>query len=306
MGRSRFLVAVAFVSVLMWSVLAGNGVVTAATPDRTDVAGSRGAPPAEVSVKLHERTLQAGVTRRYCFHFSAYIDAGAMVATASATTADVVLTMVSTDLERRTGLGWVYCATVKNSSAVGSTFTLDARATIPAEHAYNSWVGTLAAGATKSFCFPIDPAGWFGGPLVVSAASNHADVILTTVSTTAKENKVIGSGATATYCAAIRNASLTSTEVKMQGSVGLYGGWFSQPAGTLAPDTSGRACYLSSATAVPFAASAESTQIGTVTFTTVSTDREFRSGAGWFNCATLHLSASAVAVQVNFEAVDTL
>lgn len=117
---------------------------------------------------------------------------------------------------------------------------------------------------------------------------------------------MIGSGATATYCAAIPNASLISTEVKMQGSVGLYGAWFSQPVGTLTPDTSCRACYLSSATAVPFAASAERIQLGTVTFTTVSTDREFRSGAGWFNCATLHMSASAVAVQMNFEAVDTL
>jgi len=164
----------------------------------------------------------------------------------------------------------------------------------------------LAAGATTSFCFPIDPAGWFGGPLVVSAASNHRDVILTTVSTTAKEHKVINSGGTGTYCADIRNSSTRSTKVTMQGSVGLYGGWFSDSVGTLAPNPTGRACYRSNAMAVTFAASAESSQIGTVTFTTVSTDREFRSGTAWFNCATLQMSASTHNVDVNLEAVDTL
>lgn len=54
------------------------------------------------------------------------------------------------------------------------------------------------------------------------------------------------------------------------------------------------------------AVSAEITHVGTVTFTTLSTDREYRSGSGWVNCATLHMSASTHTVDVNLEAVDTL
>jgi len=291
------------VSVLAWSASAVDAVVaTASTTAQSEVGDGQGTP-VEMSVERHEGTLHAGKTHRCCFHFGAYIDAGAMAATASATTANVVLTTVSTDLEHRSGLGWVYCATIKNSSHIGSPFTLDARATLPAEFAYNHSVGTLAAGATKQFCFPIDPNGWFDGPLVVSAASNHRDVVLTAVSTTAKEQKVVGSGATATCCADIKNSSTRSTGLTMQASVGVFGTWFSDSVGTLAANQSGRGCYRSNATAVPMAVSAESTHVGTVT--TLGTDREYRSGSGWVNCATLHMSASTHTVDVNLEAVDT-
>jgi hypothetical protein len=301
MSGFRFVAVIALVSALAWSASAvpALSAAPAITPD-----GQSGAQSG-LSVTLHGSSLAAGKTRRSCFHFGAYVDGGAMVATASATTANVILRTVSTDLEHRSGIGWVYCAKITNVSGHASAFTLDARADLDAGFSLVENVGTLAAGATKSFCLPADPDhGWYEGPLVVSAASNHRDVILTTVSTTAKEHSVVGSGATATYCADIKNSSGRSSKVTIQASTGMHGSWFSQQVGTVNPNQSARACYPTNELEVPVVAAAESTRIGDITFTTLSTDREYRSVGGWVNCATMHMSGSTHTVGLWLEAVD--
>lgn len=69
--------------------------------------------------------LTPGQSGRYCFNAPEYSLPVAAVGRASSPNA--ILTTVSTDREDRVGYGFVYCATIKNSSAVGTGVTLDGR-----------------------------------------------------------------------------------------------------------------------------------------------------------------------------------
>jgi hypothetical protein len=108
------------------SAVAGN-----ATPFDMDKVGTRNgsASLASVGYSAYVGYLGAGVTGRYCFHWS-HANQGAVAVSAGARTFNVIVTTVSTDLENRLNYGWTYCATIRNASSVGSDVDLYARAAL--------------------------------------------------------------------------------------------------------------------------------------------------------------------------------
>jgi hypothetical protein len=73
---------------------------------------------------LHVGYLPAGSNGYYCQNFNNHSFVGPMAVAAAASEYNAALTVVSTSLENRAGIGWVYCTSVRNGSSVGTGVTL--------------------------------------------------------------------------------------------------------------------------------------------------------------------------------------
>lgn len=97
--------------------LLGSSEMTASTPvAAADTATKSASVSAQsISLRIDEGIIEAGATRRYCFEFNNYQNVGPVAVSAEPGAFGIVLTTVSTDMERRTvGFGYAYCATIRN------------------------------------------------------------------------------------------------------------------------------------------------------------------------------------------------
>jgi len=109
----------------------GPAAVQEAEPVDLTTAGVRSgdAKAASVGYTFYAGYLASGATARYCFHWN-HANQGAVAVSAAARTFNVILTTVSTDLENRSGYGWTYCATIRNTSGPGTDVDVHAKAAL--------------------------------------------------------------------------------------------------------------------------------------------------------------------------------
>jgi len=264
------------------------GFVVASTP------GTAVAAPGAAAVNLDVGYLAAGATKRYCFNFNNHSQVGPVIASGTANNYNVIITVVSTDLEYRANYGWVYCATLRNASSSGSLVKLAARASL---HATVSWTARryLAAGSSLTSCYPTTNF-LTDGPPAFSAAAETANVVLTTVST---GFQTVGLFSNNYYCATIRNSSSSNSYFTLMGKAGLASaGSFDHYVKDLAHKETGRFCWYTPANAVPVVAAAYGPRRD-ANLTVVSTDREIRYGSGgasYVYCATIRNAGPSTAV----------
>lgn len=171
------------------------------------------------SLNLPVGSISPNTTSRYCFHFASHVYDGPVVvsATYDPSGAPATLRTLSTDLEYRSTIGWVYCATILNVGGFdqpASSITLHARAGLQDQSYFNGYVGYLATGQSGRYCFN---APQYSVPVAVVGQATSANAILTTLSTDREDRAGYGY----VYCATIRNSSSTGTGVILDGRDGL-------------------------------------------------------------------------------------
>ena len=159
--------------------------------------------------------LAPGARGLYCFSFNYKSMTGPVAVSATPKYAGAELATVRVDLEHRQGYGWVYCASILNSSAVDSgSFTLRAKSGLTSSNSFNYYAGYLSAGATQRYCFNYPPAAT---PASVIGAAVEYNARIATLSVDRENRFNYGY----VYCATIRNLSSIGTGVNLQTQAGL-------------------------------------------------------------------------------------
>ena len=117
----RTRIALAGIMLALLAAVAGllsSAGTARATPAAAPAAKVAPAVAADsIQLRLYQGMLNRGATARYCFQFHNYANVGPVAVLAEPTSYGVVLKTVSTDMERRLGFGYAYCATIRNESA---------------------------------------------------------------------------------------------------------------------------------------------------------------------------------------------